>query len=255
MREERDARWAALVHAAERGDAVTLVEEAGWVIGEAALGTLEQRSKKERATVLRALERARVSSDESSGPDEASGSDEAAEARAWSEAALRCARALLSGGDSNVVPAALRAPTSRRLTRWLAGVLPGPEVALCAGWVLRHPEEQVRVRAVVAAEPPRDEVIALAAEGAMPMRDPGEGTSLGEREGVEVVYFARPARRLAVYAAATESLRVEGEGLTTEGVAPGYWIGVLGRSARGALELHVKVGERSLEWTVRLPRS
>lgn len=54
-------------------------------------------------------------------------------------------------------------------------------------------------------------------------------------------------RRLAVYAADTESLRLEGEGLTTEGVAPGYRLGVQKRAAWGVLELYVELGERSFE--------
>ena len=95
----------------------------------------------------------------------------------------------------------------------------------------------------------------MAAASSVRMRDPEEGQLLGALDalGLEAVLFREPApRRLALYAAEPTAVRLEAEGVTTEEIAPGYWLGRLAPHLRGALAVKVRVGEREAAWSLRV---
>ncbi|MBX3251078.1 MAG: hypothetical protein KF901_28125 [Myxococcales bacterium] len=237
------ARWADLVARATRGD-TDLAGLAGWVVADAALGRLASRPLAERERVRRALAPGAPS--------------DGLEARVVAVAIALLREPSADPATLPPTPADLRAPTPRRLRALVEGALDPIAAATCAGWVLADPRRRATLRVLAEEAGVAEEValapIPIAAASGRAMRDPQEGVSLGAHEaGLEAVLFARPSpRRLALYASAAEAIRGEAVGVTTEDIAPGYWLGRLERSVRGELALRIRLGERTFVWNFSL---
>ncbi|MEQ8459682.1 MAG: hypothetical protein RLO52_28110 [Sandaracinaceae bacterium] len=100
--------------------------------------------------------------------------------------------------------------------------------------------------------------LSLAAAEAARVLDPAAGRTVGALDdiGAEAVLFEGPVdpdidRRLAVYAEDAAPLRLVGEGLTTEDVREGYWIGLVADGVE-TLEAVLHVGEVTHAWTLDL---
>lgn len=144
-------------------------------------------------------------------------------------------------------------PSAQRLVRLLRGELDGVAAAHCAGWLANHPDEAHLLRVMAEAEgAPRPQRIAVAAASASQMRNPNEGKLIAALEDppIEAVLFTSP-RQLAIYAAEPVAVRLEAEGVTTEEIAPGYWIGKVSGGA-SQIEAVVHIGDRELRWTLEL---
>ena len=100
--------------------------------------------------------------------------------------------------------------------------------------------------------------LSLAAAEAARVLDPAAGRTVGALDdiGAEAVLFEGPVdpdidRRLAVYAEDAAPLRLVGEGLTTEDVREGYWIGLVADGVE-TLEAVLHVGDVTHAWTLDL---
>lgn len=164
------------------------------------------------------------------------------ELRPFARAALDAVTRLLAGEDDPagpVWPADLLAPSATRLDRLLRGELDGFAALSVAGYLRAHPRDRRVLRAMLDLPPAAEPRLQVAAASAARMRDPEEGQVVAEVEGVaELVLFARPSpRQVAVYAARPVAVRLEGEGLTTSEIAPGYWLGTLSSAVRSPVEV------------------
>jgi hypothetical protein len=83
------------------------------------------------------------------------------------------------------------------------------------------------------------------------MRAPGEGRPVGRliQPDVEAVLFGDG--RLALYAASSEPLRFVAEGVTTEHMLSGYWLGRVGLDGQ-KLHGRLHVGEVTVDWEIDL---
>lgn len=96
--------------------------------------------------------------------------------------------------------------------------------------------------------------LAVAAATAAPMRAPTEGrvvARLADPEVEAVVFEDGAERYLAIYASASEPVRLVAEGVTTQQMLSGYWLGRVGPSTRrigGALH----VGDRTVTLEIEL---
>ncbi len=260
------AKWAAAVEAAHafarayaEDDASEeaiedLIEPAGWVLVLVVLDALDGADERnaERSAVRTAVAAALEHCE-----------DELV--RGVGEAVLR---ALGSPHASNgnvtsiaktVWPADAIRPSPRRLSRLLRGELDGFAAAHVAGWLHAHPEECELVRAMVRIESEQPPSIELAAASGGHMRDPSEGEVVGTKQAVddktaidlEAVLFRKPSpRQIAIYAAEPIAVRFEADGVTTDEIAPGYWIGTLDRTVRTTIEGKVHAGSQVEPWTI-----
>ena len=235
MTERLWARWRETVEAARRGAPDEVCERAGWAIVLHVLDLLPEASAQERQDLRAAIAAALPECD----PD----------LRPVAAAAL----GVLGHDAPGALPADLRRPTARRLSRLLRAELDPVAAAHCAGWLLRHPPEADLARAMAHAEGavlPRR--ISVAAASAGRLRDPSEGRVVATLDDprAEAVWFA-PERALAVYTADAAPVHLEAEGVTTREIAPGYWIGEVAQGV-AAVDAELHVGERSLRWTIPL---
>lgn len=162
-------------------------------------------------------------------------------------------------------------PSGREIARLLAGRLDAYEAASIARRVRASPSARDELAWALrrqrgaddrdpAAEVPRlDAPIAattrLAAAEGEEMRDPASGRRLSALidpgTGVQLAeLFAFSGRVLAVYAASGEPVRVEGEGLRTETMQPGYWAGR--HEGGGAVQGVAHVGDLAQPFRVDL---
>ena len=145
-------------------------------------------------------------------------------------------------------------PPDGQLIQMLRGEPDGLSAGLCAGHVLDCDQCRAAVRVLDQSRGAVVATLAVAAAAAEEMRPPAEGTLLSQIEDprAEVLLFAEDGgRQLAVYAAESAPVRVVGEGVTTEQMLSGYW---LGRVAPGAerLALRLHVGDRTADLEIDL---
>jgi len=144
-------------------------------------------------------------------------------------------------------------PSAGRISRMLRGELDGFSAGACALALRASADGALRVLAM--AEGTAEEPLAVAAQDAPPVRAPSDGTLVArlDEPEVEALLFPEPTpRRLAVYAAASDPVRLVADGVTTEEMLPGYWIG---RLAEGVLrvEAELHVGDGAVPWSFDLP--
>ena len=237
---ERSAEpWRAALARLDDADAEGAVEAGAWALVLHAFDALEARPEVERARMREALAGALAEVEEPLATELG-----------------RAALAALNGDAPTHWPAELMRPSPRRLLKLLRGELDGFAAARVAGWLAAHPDERATLEALLeAGASARSEPLPVAAASSVRMRDPEEGQLLGALDalGLEAVLFREPApRRLALYAAEPTAVRLEAEGVTTEEIAPGYWLGRLAPHLRGALAVKVRVGEREAAWSLRV---
>lgn len=147
-------------------------------------------------------------------------------------------------------------PPSRTLVRMLKGDVDG----LTAGHWAMHIREcaacqnEIAVVRMTAGETGDIGALAIAAARPASVRAPAGGRVVGEkkRPALEAVLFEDDTgRRLAVYAQASDPVRLVAEGVTTEDTLEGYWIG---RVEEGVAELRAQafVGDEVVEWVIQL---
>lgn len=149
-------------------------------------------------------------------------------------------------------------PAPREIARLLEGRLDAYEAASIARRIRASPSAReelawsLRRRAAGGEEPVR-----LAAAEGDEMRDPATGRRLlalldDERaeRAVLAEIFVFSDRLIAVYASSGAPVRVEGEGLRTEAMQPGYWAGR--HEGEGAVEGVVHVGDARKRFRVEL---
>lgn len=149
------------------------------------------------------------------------------------------------------------------LRRLLDGALDGFAAGALAMRARRSPAAVRELRAMLGLHAPSyaetgARTLSLAAAEAARVLDPAEGHPIGALDavGAEAILFEGPVdpaheRRIAVYAEDPSPLRLVAEGLTTEDVREGYWIG---RVADGLerLEAVLHVGEATHAWPLDL---
>ena len=136
----------------------------------------------------------------------------------------------------------------------LIAALAGEPDGLSAGSTAAHVERCERCRGAIAVlEMARGEVpaVAVAAGAAEAMRPPFEGRVVARLAAPEVEAVWFEDGRLAIYASAAAPVRLVAEGVTTEHMMTGYWLGRVPPDTR-KLSSRVHVGDDSADLEIDL---
>jgi hypothetical protein len=258
-------RFAADVRRASRfspgDDPFPVIEALGYAIVLHLVGALDGIAESERRSLL-SVSKAALDAARAFGRGEDDDPDDA-EAYAQGARLGELGSRLLEGETSprlEGLPADALDPTDRRVLRMLRGELDGLSAAACAVRCLMRDDARPRLLWTIAQDaleearrcaPPAP--LRLAAADPAPIRPPDEGRFVGALEDtlLEAVFF--PAeRQLAVYAATPAFLQVLAPGLTPKDVKPGYFLGELAPGLGPAIELEVRLGDRTFRWGLTL---
>jgi hypothetical protein len=150
-------------------------------------------------------------------------------------------------------------PSPSRVLKMIRGELDGLSAASCAISLLRDPVARGQLQVLrmsgdsTAAHPHGQEPIRAAAAAAADMRAPFDGELIAEldRPAVEFLIFRdEDAVRLAVYAFESAPIRLVAQGVETEAMRAGYWIGRLVQPPPEKLSCDLHVGDEV--WSLNL---
>jgi hypothetical protein len=140
-------------------------------------------------------------------------------------------------------------PPPARLLGMLRGEPDGLSAAACAIRVASSAADREKLAVLSLAEAPA--VLRVAAQEEEPVRDPASGRRVGVLRGAEIEAILFGDRELALYAAADHVIRVEAEGVVTQQMLPGYWLGRL-PSGADRVQAVIELGEERIEWNIDL---